>query len=54
MEVNDCDVNFEFPKIKRPDVGLVSGIDILGLRKVILIKFCPECLSTRIESSSKK
>lgn len=49
----DCNINFEFPEIKRPDAGLVSGIDILGFRKVKSIRFCPECLSTRIERSSK-
>lgn len=35
----DCNIDFEFPEIKRPDAGLVSGIDILGFRKVKSLKF---------------
>ena len=50
----DCNIIFEFPEIKRPDAGPVSGIDILGLRKVKAIKFCHDCLSTRIERSNEK
>jgi hypothetical protein len=45
---NTCNSDFEFPEIKIPDAGLVSGIGILGLRKVKQIKFCPECMSTKI------
>lgn len=50
----DCNINFEFPEIKRPDAGLVSGVGILGLRKVKPVRFCPECFSTRIERDGKE
>ena len=50
----DCDSNFEFPEIKRPDAGLVSGVGILGLKKVNPVRFCPECLSTKIERERKE
>ncbi len=44
-----CNEIFEFPEIKRPDAGLVSGIGILGYGKLKPVKFCPVCLSTYIK-----
>lgn len=49
----NCNIEFEFPEIKKPDAGLVFGVDILGLRKIEPVKFCPKCLSTRINQSGK-
>jgi hypothetical protein len=45
----ECDSSFDFPEIKRPDAGMISGEGILGLRKVEPVRFCPECLSTKID-----
>lgn len=53
-ECRDCGRKFQFPEIKRPDAGLVSGIGILGLRKVNPVSFCPICLSTKIERKGKE
>ena len=50
----DCGSNFEFPEIKRPDAGHVLGVGILGLKKVNPVRFCPECLSTKIERKGKE
>lgn len=50
----DCGSNFEFPEVKRPDAGLVSGVGILGLRKLNPVNFCPDCLSTKIELERKE
>ena len=44
----DCNTQFDFPEIKRPDVGLVSCEGILGFRNMNPVKFCPECFSTHI------
>ena len=44
----DCDSNFDFPEVKMLDAGMVSGEGILGLRKIVPVKFCPECLSTKL------
>lgn len=46
---NDCGSSFDFPEIKMPDAGMVSGEGILGLRKAEPVRFCPECLSTKID-----
>lgn len=51
---NDCKQPFYYPKVKRPDAGLVNGNGILGLRVVEPIKFCPHCLSTKIEKVEVK
>lgn len=45
----NCSSNFKFPEIKRPDAGHVSGVGILGMKKFYPVKFCPKCLSTKIE-----
>ncbi len=49
-----CGGEFEFPEIKRPDAGHVSGVGILGLRKMKPVSFCPDCLSTKIEREVKE
>lgn len=46
---NKCKSEFMHPEVKRPDVGLVIGVGILGFRKMEPVSFCPECMSTDIE-----
>lgn len=46
---NKCESEFIFPEVKKPDVGLVKGEGILGLRTIVPVAFCPECLSVNIE-----
>lgn len=46
---NQCQKEFAFPEIKRPDAGLVRGEGILGFRKMEPVSFCPECMSTNIQ-----
>lgn len=46
----DCNSNFDIPETKRPDAGLVPGHGILGTVKLSPVRFCPVCLSTRIEN----
>ena len=50
----ECNLEFPFPEVKRPDAGLVKGEGILGLRNIDPVKFCPECLSVNIEEVREK
>lgn len=51
---NHCISEFQHPEIKRPDAGCVNGIDIFGNRNMQPVKFCPVCLSTKIEKVRDK
>lgn len=50
----NCSVDFDFPEIKLPDAGMVSGVGILGMQRIEPVKFCPECLSTKIKKEQEK
>lgn len=50
----ECGSNFEFPEIKCPDAGPVLRTGILGIIKADSVRFCPDCLSTKIEREGKE